>query len=210
MKRRTLHDQYFRQAKRDGYLARSAYKLLEIQEKKKLIRRGDRVLDLGCAPGSWLQVASDLVGPKGVVVGVDLTPVRTGIGENVVTIEGDVFTLDPNDLPGGPEFAVLLSDMAPSTAGDASDHYRSMDLCHRALDLAPGVLKPGGNLAMKALEGETYPELLKRASVAFRECKGFRPKATRDVSVEIFVIGRGFRSRGAESSASSAGTNIHG
>lgn len=191
--RRRLHDQYFKRAKREGYLARSAYKLLEIQEKKRLIRPGDRVLDLGCAPGSWLQVAAELVGPRGAVVGVDLTPVRPGLAPTVTAIEADAFALSPADLPGGSPFDVLLSDMAPATAGDLSDHYRSMDLCHRVLDLAGDVLRPGGNLAMKALEGAAYRELLGRAGGLFRDCRGYRPRATRDASTEIYVVGRGFR-----------------
>ena len=197
-KRRTLHDEYFKRAKREGYLARSAYKLLEIQERKRVLRRGDRVLDLGCAPGSWLQVAEELVGSGGAVVGVDLTPVRGEFGPNVRTVEGDVFEVEPGDLlPAGGRFDVVLSDMAPATAGDVSDHFRSVELCERVLDLAPGVLKPGGNVIMKVFEGEAYPALLRRASGLFRECKGYKPRATREVSREMYVIGSGFRAGAA-------------
>lgn len=192
--RRTLHDQYFRKAKREGYVARSAYKLLEINDKKGLIRKGDRVLDLGCAPGSWLQVAAELVGSKGSVVGVDLNPVAGDFGPNVFTMEGDAFAVDAATLLGeGGRFDVVLSDMAPSTSGDLSDHFRSVEMCDRVLELAPSVLKSGGSIAMKVFEGEAYPDLLRRTGGLFRGVKGFKPKATRDVSREMYVIATGFK-----------------
>ncbi len=186
---RSLHDAYFRQAKREGYVARSAYKLIEINEKKKLVRRGDRALDLGCAPGSWLQVLGKLVGSRGIVVGVDLKAVDCSLPEHVHTLVGDVFELKLEDLPGGVDlFDVVVSDMAPNTSGDLSDHFRSVDLCNRVLDVLPGLLKPGGNLAMKVFEGEAYPELLSRTGGMFRTVKGFKPKASRDVSREMYVV----------------------
>ncbi len=204
-KRRTLHDEYFRRAKREGYLARSAYKLLEIQERKRVLRKGDRVLDLGCAPGSWLQVAAEIVGPGGKVVGVDLTPVRGEFGPNVRTMQADAFEVEPGDLlPAGGRFDVLLSDMAPATAGDVSDHFRSVELCERVLELAPGLLKPGGNVVVKVFEGEAYPALLRRASRMFRECKGYKPRATREASREMYIIGLGARTGDAID-----GDNLH-
>src|SRR5262245_59660180 len=109
---RKLHDRYFKQAKAEGYVARCAYKLIEINDKKRLIRPGDRMLDLGCAPGSWLQVVAEIIGPAGVAVGVDLQDVRVPLGENVFTIVGDAFTIEPAALLGdsGRRFDVLLSD----------------------------------------------------------------------------------------------------
>lgn len=187
---RSLHDAYFRQAKREGYVARSAYKLIEINEKKKLIHRGDRALDLGCAPGSWLQVLGKIVGPAGVVVGVDLKPVSFPLPGHVRTVVGDVFELKPADFSiDGGLFDVVVSDMAPNTSGDISDHFRSVDLCNRVLDVLPEVLKPGGNLAMKIFEGEAYPDLLSRTAGMFRIAKGFKPKASRDVSREMYLVG---------------------
>ncbi len=195
--RRVLHDQYFRKAKREGYVARSAYKLLEIHEKRKLFRAGQRVLDLGCSPGSWLQVAAEMVGPRGSVVGIDLNPVAGDFGPTVQSIVGDAFVVDPVELLGeGGRFDVVISDMAPNTAGDLSDHFRSIDLCDRVLDLAPTVLKPGGSLVMKAFEGEAYPDLLRRTGGLFRAVKGFKPKATREVSREMFVVATGFKANG--------------
>lgn len=155
------------------------------------------MLDLGCAPGSWLQVAAELAGPKGRVVGIDLNPVAHDFGSTVRTIVGDAFTIDPAELVGDrARFNVILSDMAPSTSGDLSDHFRSVELCDRVLELAPSVLKPGGSLCMKVFEGEAYPDLLRRTQALFRGVKGFKPKATRDVSREMYVIATGFKGPG--------------
>lgn len=197
---RKLHDRFFLQAKAEGYVARSAYKLKEIVERKKSIRRGDRVLDLGCAPGSWLQVASEVVGPKGLVVGLDLQAVPQDFGPNVVAVQGDVFQTDAEEFlrlasRGSAEatlFDVVVSDMAPNTTG-AGDHFRSVDLCRRVLELLPRVLREGGNLVMKVFEGETYPQLLKDVKGRFAECKGFKPQACRDVSREIYIVAAGYK-----------------
>jgi len=205
MPRRVLHDQYFKQAKARGYVARSAFKLVEVQDRKRLIRKGDHVLDLGCAPGAWLQVASEIVGPKGRVVGVDLQDVRnealTGGGAPIDTMMGDVFELAASELLtiGGRDpapYDVLLSDMAPKTSGaggGSADHFLSVRLCDRVLDLCPRVLRGGGALAMKVFEGEAYKDLLDRTSDLFADVKGFKPKASRDASREMYVIGKGFR-----------------
>jgi len=199
MPRRVLHDRYFKQAKAEGYLARSAYKLLEIQQRKRLIRKGDRVLDLGCAPGSWLQVASDLTGPAGIVVGIDLSDVSQPIAPNVRTLTGDINDIDPRTLLGdsGRKFNVVLSDMAPKTTG-AGDAYLSARLCQRVLDLVPHVLGVGGNLAMKVLEGEPYPDLLTRGGRMFTSARGFKPAASRDASREIYLIATDLRAPGAK------------
>lgn len=190
---RKLHDEFFKKAKAEGYVARSAYKLKEIQERKRIVRRGDRVLDLGCAPGSWLQVASELVGGSGIVLGVDLQPVSpvvSGRG-NVRTIVGDAFTLDPGAL-GEKPFDVVLSDMAPNTSGHGDD-LLSTRLCRRVLELCSARLRPGGNLAMKVLEGAEFPALLKETRALFAEAGAFKPRSSRDVSREIFLVAKGFR-----------------
>lgn len=196
MARRVLHDQYFKKAKDEGYLARSAYKLAEIADRHRLIARGDRVLDLGCAPGAWLQVASQRTGADGVVVGVDLKEVRDRIAPNVRAIVGDVYEIPPEhllELAGG-RFDVVLSDMAPDTTGAGdTDHHRSVRLCRRVLDLLPLVLRRGGHCAMKVFEGGTYPALLRDTQLAFATAKGFKPKASRDVSREIYIVATGYR-----------------
>lgn len=186
---RELQDFYFKEAKRNGYRSRAAYKLTEIDDKRKILNRGDVVLDLGCAPGSWLQVVSQRVGPKGRVIGVDLNKIdQTNLSENVVTMENDVTLLTPETF-GGELFDVILSDMSPNTTGTRTiDHHGSVNLCHTTLDLATTLLKPHGNLVMKVLEGEAYPELLDRCAQMFERTKGFKPKASRAISTEMFVV----------------------
>jgi 23S rRNA (uridine2552-2'-O)-methyltransferase len=192
--RRVLHDEYFRKAKDEGYLARSAYKLKEINERKRLFGPGARVLDLGCAPGAWLQVAAEIVGPRGMVVGIDLKEVRENLGPRVVAIQGDIYKTDAAALsgPAGGLFDAALSDMAPDTSGHG-DHFLSVRLCRRVLEMLPSLLKPGGNLAMKVFEGEEYPALVREAAAAFREARGFKPKASRDVSKEMYVVAQGYK-----------------
>lgn len=211
MARRELHDRYFRQAKAEGYLARSAYKLKQIQEKRGLLRRGMKVLDVGCAPGSWLQVASEIVGPTGVVVGIDLKPVEAPMPANVRTIQGDAFKVPPEALlelagidpstgmggmTGGAgvtgRFDAVISDMMPDTTG-AGDHYRSVNACRELLTLLPRLLRAGGVFAMKVFEGEEYPVLLKETGRHFGQVKGFKPDATRSMSVEMYITGSGYR-----------------
>jgi 23S rRNA (uridine2552-2'-O)-methyltransferase len=193
MSRRKLHDPYFKQAKAEGYAARSAFKLKQIQEARSLIRRGQRVLDLGCAPGSWLQVASELVGPSGTVVGLDLQPVSAAMPDNVIALVGDIRDIDPDVLTtaSGGLFDVIISDMAPKTTGHG-DSERSVALCQDALALVPRLLKPTGNVALKVFEGALYPELLRQMKEWFSHVRGYKPKASRDVSREMYAIGTGF------------------
>lgn len=194
---RKLHDEYFKRAKAEGYLARSAYKLLEIQERHRLIRRGDSVLDLGCAPGSWMQVAEKLAGPGGRVVGIDLTLVTHPFSASVSCVQADAFATSPSNLiaiNNQRPFDVVLSDMAPNTTGHGDD-LLSTRLCRRVIELLPGVLKVGGSCTMKVLEGGEYPELLRETKALFRDVKGLKPKASRDVSREIFIIAEGYKGR---------------
>lgn len=193
---RELHDKYFLQAKAEGYAARSAYKLKQIHERYGVLRPGDAVLDLGCAPGSWLQVASEIAGPHGVLVGIDLLPVSIQLPGNVTTMIADAFAVDPRRLldmtrrPG--LFSVVLSDMAPNTAG-IGDDLRSVSLCRRVLEIAATALAPGGRLVMKVLEGELYPDLMRETLGLFEFARGYRPDATRQVSREIFVVAMRFK-----------------
>ncbi|QOJ00691.1 MAG: RlmE family RNA methyltransferase [Phycisphaeraceae bacterium] len=192
---RKLHDRYFKQAKTEGYLARSAFKLKEIQERFGVLRPGDAVLDLGCAPGSWLQVASEEVGPTGVVVGIDLQEVRPGFPENVHAAVGDAFTADPAALliaAGRGAFDVVLSDMAPNTTGHGDD-FLSVRLCRRVLEVCGRVLRRGGWCVMKVLEGAEYTDLLADTRRVFAAAKGFKPKSSREVSREMFIVAKGYR-----------------
>lgn len=190
---RKLHDRYFKQAKAEGYLARSAYKLIEIDDKKRLLRKGRAVLDLGCAPGSWLQVAAERVGSKGLVLGVDLQEVSHDFGPTVKVLRDDVFTFDPSpylDRVAG-RFDVVLSDMAPNTSGHGDD-LLSARLCRRVLELLPSVLCPGGSLLMKILEGEDFPAVLRETKALFDDAGATKPAASRDVSRETFIFGKGY------------------
>lgn len=196
---RKLHDRYFKQAKAEGYVARSAFKLLEIQEKRGLIRHGHRVLDLGCAPGSWLQVTQEIVGEDGQVVGLDLTEVRLPLAAHVLTLVQDVYKIDPAELfkqAGArgrePRFDVILSDMAPNTSGHGDDHL-SARLCERVLDLCGPLLRPGGNVLMKILEGEPTPPVIARTKRLFVEAGTTKPAASREISKEIFIWGMNYR-----------------
>jgi len=199
---REVQDHYFRRAKQEGYLARSAFKLIEIDERRKLLHVGDRVLDCGCAPGSWLQVAAQRVGPRGFVVGVDLKPVRHRFDSpNVITIVGDIVETPAADLlraAGQPPrlFDVILSDMAPDTSGDHhGDHHRSLRLCQALLSRCPDLLRVRGDLCMKVFEGEAYSDLLSQARACFAAVKGFKPRASRNESREMYVIGQGYLGR---------------
>ena len=190
-----VNDGYAKRARREGYAARSAYKLLQIQEKHKVVAKGDRVLDLGCAPGSWLQVARELAGDRAVLAGVDLQPVRARVDAR--TAEGDALEMPAEALlalGGVTAYDVLLSDMAPSTSGDPrSDHFLSVRLADQVLDLALTLLREGGTMVVKIFEGEAYPDYLERVGMCFGFVKGYKPKATRDVSREMFVIAKRFK-----------------
>jgi 23S rRNA (uridine2552-2'-O)-methyltransferase len=198
-----LHDEFFKLAKEKGFVARSAFKLLEIQEKRRLIRGSDRVLDLGCAPGSWLQVLDQNLGPKARIAGIDLSPVTAPLSDRVRTMQGDIYTtppevllalggLTPEQIAAGAKFDVVISDMAPNTSGHG-DAFLSSRLCERMLDMLPSLLKPGGKALMKILEGEPTPDTIARTKSVFVEAGTTKPKASRDVSREIFIWGWGYK-----------------
>jgi 23S rRNA (uridine2552-2'-O)-methyltransferase len=167
---------------------------LEIDDKRDILRKRDYVLDLGAAPGSWLQVASKRVGPRGKVIGVDLKEIKNLHLDNVTTMEEDVTKLSLDTFGDDTMFDVILSDMAPSTTGNRTiDHHGSVRLCHTALDIAATLLSPKGNLVMKVLEGEAYRELLDRCESCFTVAKGYKPKASRAISTEMFFVCTGRR-----------------
>ena len=193
-KQRDIHDHWFNQAKRDGYRSRAAYKLIQIDDRRKVLRKGDVVLDLGCTPGSWLQVAAARVGPRGQVWGIDLKPTKPhDLPEHVHVLHGDAAQLAEAGLPTDVRFDAIVSDMMPNTTGTRdTDHFRSLGVCEMALWLCPQWLKPGGNLVMKVLEGSQMPELLKNTRALFDKVKPFKPEASRSDSTEIFVVAHGY------------------
>jgi 23S rRNA (uridine2552-2'-O)-methyltransferase len=190
-----LRDHYFQRARQEGFAARSVYKLEEIDRRHRLLRPGGRVLDLGSAPGSWLQYAARRVGPAGRVVGVDLQPIRISLLAQVRLIEGDAFELTPDALlAGDPPFDLVLSDMAPSTSGiKSADAARSAELVLRALALCQTVLRPGGALLAKVFQGARLPELRQAFAQTFGPVSVEKPKASRSESVEVFLLGRNRR-----------------
>jgi 23S rRNA (uridine2552-2'-O)-methyltransferase len=196
------HDHFYRKAKAEGFVARSIYKLDEIDVEFRLLKRGDVVVDLGCAPGSWLQYVERKVLPTGRAFGIDLLPVKTAYGAHVHVMQGDAFRVELSTLLGAaegqplPAVDVVLSDMAPNTTGIRSvDQARSVALAERALEVATRLLRPGGNFCVKILEGGDLREFVKSANAVFERVKLKRPKSTRKGSTETFVVGLGFRPR---------------
>ncbi len=183
-------DHFHRKAKEEGYLARSAYKLQEIQKKFRLLNSKSKILDLGCAPGAWVQVALKILGPEGMVVGVDLEKVELK-NPRFRFIHGDAFRLKPEDLPEGP-FDCVLSDMAPKTSGiKIRDQALSADLCLHALEMAKLHLKPRGSLVVKLFEGEDSMRVREEIQKHFQQLKLFRPESTRQASMEIYLVATG-------------------
>lgn len=187
-----VNDKYSKKAKEDGYKARSAYKLLEIQKKHSVLKPGMRVLDLGCAPGSWTQVATKIIGDKGFLIGIDLTAVDLKF-PNAELRQGDAFALTPESF-NNEKFNVVMSDMAPNTSGIKSlDQARSLDLCEKAFSLAQDLLLPGGHLVMKLFMGPEQNEFVSRVKKTFSNIKQVRPDSTRKTSTEVFLVALGFK-----------------
>lgn len=191
-------DRFFRQAKAEGYRARSAYKLQEINQKFRVIRPGDLVLDVGAAPGSWSQVASEVVGTRGRVVAVDIQRIEPLPGVSV--IQGDI--RDPVVLAaiqgaaGDQRFNTVISDIAPNTTGVAfADQARSMELSLFALTVAVRLLRRGGNFVTKVFEGPDFDELLALTRRYFRTARPFNPEATRRESKETFIVANTLKAR---------------
>jgi 23S rRNA (uridine2552-2'-O)-methyltransferase len=193
------HDPYFRKAKKEGFVARSIYKLEEIDAAFSLLAPSSIVLDLGCAPGSWLQYVASRLDPArgGRAVGVDLLPVRTSFPAHVRTLVADVNDLSPESLlPDGPPpkdparpFDVVLSDMAPSTTGVRSvDQARSAQLCDMALSLADRLAARGSHLCFKVLEGGDTKAFLDELRARYTTVKVRRPKSTRPGSTETYLV----------------------
>ncbi len=195
---RQLNDPYVAQAKRDGYRSRAAYKLLEIDERFHMLRPGQRVLDLGAAPGGWSQVAARKVGAeagRGKVVGIDLLAIDPLAGVTFAVL--DFLAPDAPErltaLTGGP-VDVVLSDMAANTTGHKqTDHIRIVAIAELAIDFACEVLAPGGVFLAKVFQGGTEAELLRRLKTAFTAVHHVKPKASRTGSAELYVLATGFR-----------------
>jgi len=191
---RRRQDHFARRAHALGYPARSVFKLEEIDRRVGLLRKGQRVLDLGCAPGSWVRFVADRVGPSGRVVGVDLKPVEVALPAQVRTLVLDVCAEDPPLELDGKRFDVVLSDMAPSTEGVRfADQYRSFELYGRALDVARRALAPGGSFVGKIFQGAELERAKADTQAAFEKVRIIKPEGTRTESYELYLVGLGRR-----------------
>ncbi len=188
-------DRFTREAKKRGYAARSVFKLAEIQRRFRVLRPGDRVVDLGCAPGSWSRFALEQVGSRGVVVGVDVVEPEFAGGVVVLRSVHEVEPSELRDALGGGADAVL-SDMAPRTTGNPlGDHVAQVELASRARDLALALLAPGGRLVVKVFDGEDAHAFVQSVRPHFERVRRTRPDAVRRESREFFLVCQGFHGR---------------
>ena len=189
---KTVQDYYFNKAKSEKHVARSIYKLKEIQNKFRILKNGQRVLDLGASPGSWLQYVSKVVGSKGFVLGIDLKKLEINLPENVSFLQANLNEIDPKRiLQHSKRFDVIISDMAPKTTGiKHMDAERSCQLSLLALDFAKKYLSSAGSLVVKVFQGNSVGLLRNEIKKEFKKINTFKPKSSRNESVETFIIGR--------------------
>jgi 23S rRNA (uridine2552-2'-O)-methyltransferase len=189
-------EHFYKQAKKEGYRARSAYKLKQIQNKFRVIKSSNIVIDLGAAPGGWSQVAKEIVGEKGMVIGIDLLPIQSL--KNVSFIQGDM-TDDTSineikNLMDNKKADTVLSDMSPDISGNYSvDQARSIYLSEQALKTCNELLKPGGNFVCKVFMGEDFQDFFQKLKDKFQSVKQFSPNASRKTSSEIYIIAKSFK-----------------
>jgi 23S rRNA (uridine2552-2'-O)-methyltransferase len=191
-------DAYRRQARAAGFVSRAVYKLKAIDDKYRLFRRGQRVLDLGCTPGSWLQYIAKRIGPEGLVLGVDLEAPQVSLTHPLYFLAGDVLSLDFEAIrTKSPYFDVIVSDLAPRTSGiKGVDQQRSLELAERAWEAAQEFLAPGGHFLVKIFEGPDTVSLAAQLKKAFRQCLRLKPAGSRPASKEYYLLGLGWRAKG--------------
>lgn len=190
------HDKYTQKALKNGFRARSIYKLEEMDQKYQLINKGQIVLDLGAAPGSWLQYLANKVGSKGMVYGIDLQKIETLSYSNVLIFQADmlatkkILDLLPNQFDG------IFSDAAPATSGvPVTDASKSLRLLHQCISLTPHLLKTKGTLCVKIFMSPDAQEYIEKLKPLFKNLKLFKPKASRSTSKEMYVIGKGYKNK---------------
>jgi 23S rRNA (uridine2552-2'-O)-methyltransferase len=189
-------EHFYKKAKAEGYRARSAYKLLQIHRRFHIFSPEDIVIDLGAAPGGWSQVARKLIGPKGIIIGIDLEPIKPLKG--VVFLSGDITSdetqAELHDQMDHRSADVVLSDLSPNISGNYSvDHARSIYLSQQASTVASQFLKQGGTFVCKLFEGEMINEFISVLQTQYSSIKRFNPPASRKSSSEIYIIGKQFR-----------------
>jgi 23S rRNA (uridine2552-2'-O)-methyltransferase len=211
MVRRTdlVRDSFYKRAKKEGYRSRAAFKLIQIDDRFKIMNDGDVVIDLGAAPGGWSQVARKRVGQKGIVIAVDIENMDIA-GIEIKTIKCDI-TSEEETINAIKEVLmvilkdrdreldyvdvdIVLSDAAPKLSGNKSyDHFRSFELCIASLNISSALLKEGGNFVAKIFQGENYPGVYREMKKRFGYVRAYSPQASRKSSAEIYVIGKSFK-----------------
>jgi 23S rRNA (uridine2552-2'-O)-methyltransferase len=190
-------DLYRKRAKEEGYRSRAAYKLLQLNQKYRIIRAGLSVVDVGAAPGGWLEVASELVGPRGIVIGVDVVKMKP-VGKNVKILLEDVLSKDfPSKLSEalgkGGKADCILADLSPKLSGIWDmDHFKQIELCHKVVDLLPQTLVKGGSNVLKAFHGGELDPLVKRLRKSFSRVDVSKPEASRSESSEVYLVSLDF------------------
>jgi 23S rRNA (uridine2552-2'-O)-methyltransferase len=190
-------DPYGVRAKEEGYPARSVYKLKEIQDKYRLIRPGQRIVDLGCHPGSWLRFCSQSVGPVGLVLGLDLKKPTIPLAPNILFLQADLLKVpDETIQEWAGQAELILSDLSPKTSGIKwLDHQRSLELNLRALEIGYLVLKKGGSAVLKIFEGEGTKDFINKMKDRFEQVRIHKPKSSRSESSEVYLIGQRFKGK---------------
>jgi 23S rRNA (uridine2552-2'-O)-methyltransferase len=191
------NEHYYKMAKKEQYRSRASYKLLQLNKRFKIIKSGDKVVDLGAAPGGWSQIALEAVGEEGMVIGVDLEWIRPLDDENFYTIRGD-FTNEEileqiKDLISGMA-QVVISDASPKLSGIKDmDNLRSADLAENALKVCDHLLMHSGNFVLKAFQGSEFENIVKHIKERFKTVKTTKPPSSRKGSVEMYIVAKGFR-----------------
>jgi 23S rRNA (uridine2552-2'-O)-methyltransferase len=191
------NEHYYKMAKKQQYRSRASYKLLQLNKRFKVIKSGDKVVDLGAAPGGWSQVALESVGEEGLVIGVDLEWIRPLDEENFVTIRGDfteeeILSEIKKTLSGMAQ--VVISDASPKLCGIKDiDNFRSAELADNALKVCDHLLMHSGNFILKVFQGEEFENIVKNIKERFKTVKTTKPPSSRKGSVEMYVVAKGFR-----------------
>ncbi len=185
-------DSFYKKAKEEGYISRAAYKLLEIEKKYKIFRQNSNILDLGCAPGGWLQVAAKFV-TKGSIVGVDILDVNPLGFKNIEIIKDDIFDVMLRENFKNRKFDLILSDMSPNLSGiKHADYYRSFELCNVAFTVVQNQLDKNGNFVIKIFRGVEFDQFVKSLKPYFSEVRIFKPQSSRDTSAEIYIVSKNY------------------
>jgi 23S rRNA (uridine2552-2'-O)-methyltransferase len=193
MYRKDKKTEYYTElAKKQNYPARSVYKLKEIDEKYKIFKKGDQVLDLGSAPGSWLLYVSEKIGDQGAVIGADIEEVKIPQKNNITFIKKSIFDFEESDFEK--KFDAIIADLAPKTSGIIFlDAGKSLELSEKAFEIAGLFLKPGGNFVCKIFDSKEATDFFKQMGKSFDFSKRFKPKAVLRASKEFYIIGKGFK-----------------